>query len=57
MPRFLALALVLALALPLFFDQSWLLAYFAQTATLIVFALSYNLLLGDTGLLSFGHAV
>ncbi len=38
-------------------DQSWLLAYIAQTAMLIVFALSYNLLLGETGLLSFGHAV
>ncbi|MDR5831678.1 branched-chain amino acid ABC transporter permease [Caballeronia sp. LP006] len=52
------LALVAALALPpLCFDRSWLLAYLAQTATLIVFALSYNLLLGQTGLLSFGHAV
>ena len=37
-------------------SQSWLLAYLAQTATMIVFALSYNLLLGETGLLSFGHA-
>ncbi|SAK63470.1 inner-membrane translocator [Caballeronia hypogeia] len=51
-------ALIAALALPpLVFEQSWLLAYLAQTATLIVFALSYNLLLGETGLLSFGHAV
>jgi branched-chain amino acid transport system permease protein len=33
-----------------------MLAYLAQTATMIVFALSYNLLLGETGLLSFGHA-
>ncbi|BCQ23758.1 branched-chain amino acid ABC transporter permease [Caballeronia sp. NK8] len=56
MPRFLVLIAALALP-PLFSDQSWLLAYFAQTATLIVFALSYNLLLGETGLLSFGHAV
>ncbi len=46
-----------ALALPpVFSSQSWLLAYLAQTATMIVFALSYNLLLGETGLLSFGHA-
>jgi branched-chain amino acid transport system permease protein len=52
------ITLIAALALPpMFFDQSWLLAYLAQTATLIVFALSYNLLLGETGLLSFGHAV
>jgi branched-chain amino acid transport system permease protein len=52
------IALIAGLALPpLIFDQSWLLAFLAQTATLIVFALSYNLLLGETGLLSFGHAV
>ncbi|WP_027210969.1 branched-chain amino acid ABC transporter permease [Burkholderia sp. WSM2232] len=51
------LALVLLLALPpLVWRQSWLLAYLAQTATMVVFALSYNLLLGETGLLSFGHA-
>jgi branched-chain amino acid transport system permease protein len=36
--------------------QGWLLAAPAQAATMIVFALSYNLLLGETGLLSFGHA-
>jgi branched-chain amino acid transport system permease protein len=59
MPRIVApwLALVLFLAVPpLVWPQSWLLAYLAQTATMIVFALSYNLLLGETGLLSFGHA-
>ncbi|NYH13191.1 branched-chain amino acid ABC transporter permease [Paraburkholderia bryophila] len=51
------LALILLLAVPPFvWPQSWLLAYLAQTATMIVFALSYNLLLGATGLLSFGHA-
>ncbi|MFM0337764.1 branched-chain amino acid ABC transporter permease [Paraburkholderia fungorum] len=51
------LALVLFLVVPPFvWPQSWLLAYLAQTATMIVFALSYNLLLGETGLLSFGHA-
>ncbi|HTH62171.1 MAG TPA: branched-chain amino acid ABC transporter permease [Paraburkholderia sp.] len=37
-------------------SQGWLLAALAQAATMIVFALSYNLLLGETGLLSFGHA-
>ncbi|OAJ62113.1 branched-chain amino acid ABC transporter permease [Paraburkholderia ginsengiterrae] len=51
------LALILFLAVPPFiWPQSWLLAYLAQTAAMIVFALSYNLLLGETGLLSFGHA-
>lgn len=52
------LLLIAGLALPpVFSSQSWLLAYLAQTATMIVFALSFNLLLGETGLLSFGHAV
>jgi branched-chain amino acid transport system permease protein len=52
------LLLVAGLALPpVFTSQSWLLTYLAQTATMIVFALSFNLLLGETGLLSFGHAV
>ncbi|KQR86038.1 branched-chain amino acid ABC transporter permease [Burkholderia sp. Leaf177] len=52
------LMLVAGLALPpVFSSESWLLAYLAQTATMIVFALSFNLLLGETGLLSFGHAV
>jgi branched-chain amino acid transport system permease protein len=51
------LVLIAALGLPpCFSSQSWLLAYLAQTVTMIVFALSYNLLLGETGLLSFGHA-
>ena len=52
------LALTIFLVLPPFiWPQSWLLAYLAQSATMIVFALSYNLLLGETGLLSFGHAM
>ncbi|WP_144108629.1 branched-chain amino acid ABC transporter permease [Paraburkholderia sp. BCC1886] len=41
---------------PSIWPQSWLLAWLSQTAAMIVFALSYNLLLGETGLLSFGHA-
>ncbi len=52
------LLLVAGLALPpVFTSQSFFLAYLAQTATMIVLALSFNLLLGETGLLSFGHAV
>ncbi|WP_254699696.1 branched-chain amino acid ABC transporter permease [Trinickia violacea] len=51
------IALTACLAVPaLVSRESWLLAFLAQTATMIVFALSYNLLLGETGLLSFGHA-
>ncbi|MBC8747802.1 branched-chain amino acid ABC transporter permease [Paraburkholderia sp. WC7.3b] len=50
-------ALVAFLGVPPFiWPHSWLLAYLAQSATMIVFALSYDLLLGATGLLSFGHA-
>ncbi len=41
---------------PCLSNQSWLVAWLAQTAAMIVFALSYNLLLGGVGLLSFGHA-
>ncbi|CAG4910002.1 branched-chain amino acid ABC transporter ATP-binding protein/permease [Paraburkholderia saeva] len=51
------LALIALLVVPpCLSSQSWLLAYLAQTASMIVFALSWNLLLGETGLLSFGHA-
>jgi branched-chain amino acid transport system permease protein len=51
------IALIAFLAVPaLVSRESWLLAFLAQTATMTVFALSYNLLLGETGLLSFGHA-
>ncbi|KGW30609.1 branched-chain amino acid transport system / permease component family protein [Burkholderia pseudomallei MSHR2451] len=49
---FVALLVVPALAWP----RGWMLGYLAQTAAMIVLALSYNLLLGTTGLLSFGHA-
>ena len=50
------LVAILAAPLALGGEYRWLLAYLAQTAAIIVFALSYNLLLGETGLLSFGHA-
>ncbi|MPW17020.1 branched-chain amino acid ABC transporter permease [Paraburkholderia sp. CNPSo 3157] len=50
-----ALALLLVVP-PCVSAQSWLVAWLAQTVSMIVFALSYNLLLGGAGLLSFGHA-
>ena len=50
-----ALALLLVVP-PCISTQSWVVAWLAQTAAMIVFALSYNLLLGGAGLLSFGHA-
>jgi branched-chain amino acid transport system permease protein len=51
-----AIALVM-LGLPLVFRQSFALSMLCQMGIAIIFALSYNMLLGQTGLLSFGHAV
>jgi branched-chain amino acid transport system permease protein len=52
----LSVAAVFAL-LPLGFKQSFALSMLSQMGIAIIFALSYNMLLGQTGLLSFGHAV
>ena len=51
-----ALAAVLLL-LPLVFSTRLALSTMSLMGTMIIFALSYNMLLGQTGLLSFGHAV
>ncbi|MEO8005791.1 MAG: branched-chain amino acid ABC transporter permease [Betaproteobacteria bacterium] len=51
-----AVALVFA-GLPLIFKQSFALSMLSQMGIAVIFALSYNMLLGQTGLLSFGHAV
>jgi len=51
-----ALAL-LFLLLPLVFASGSALTMLSLMGIMIVFALSYNMLLGETGLLSFGHAV
>ncbi|NKB34052.1 MAG: branched-chain amino acid ABC transporter permease [Pseudomonadales bacterium] len=45
------------LALPQFFDSVLAVSIFNQMAIAIVFGLSYNMLLGQGGMLSFGHAV
>lgn len=50
------LAVVLA-ALPSIFDTGLAISTMCVMGTMIIFALSYNMLLGQTGLLSFGHAV
>jgi branched-chain amino acid transport system permease protein len=42
---------------PLIFTQSAALSLLCQMGTFIIFALSYNMLLGQGGMLSFGHAV
>jgi branched-chain amino acid transport system permease protein len=49
-----AIALVV---LPLVFSSGGSLTSFSLIGIAIIFALSYNILLGQTGLLSFGHAV
>ena len=49
-------ALGLAL-LPLAFPESAALTLMSQMCTFVIFALSYNMLLGQGGMLSFGHAV
>jgi branched-chain amino acid transport system permease protein len=47
----------LFVAAPLVFDSGYARALLSQAGIMIIFALSYNMLLGQTGLLSFGHAV
>lgn len=49
--------LAVMLALPLAFDSILAISILNQMAIAIVFALSYNMLLGQGGMLSFGHAV
>ncbi|MCX7172622.1 MAG: branched-chain amino acid ABC transporter permease [Proteobacteria bacterium] len=51
-----ALALLM-IALPLVFNKGFALSLLCQISIMVIFALSYNMLLGQTGLLSFGHAV
>lgn len=48
---------VLPVLLPLLFPQGYALTLFTQAAVMIVFAQSYNLLYGQAGMLSFGHAL
>ena len=49
-------ALVMAVA-PRVFSSDFALTIMSVMGVMIIFALSYNMLLGETGLLSFGHAV
>ncbi len=43
--------------LPVAFDKGFALTLMSQMGIMIIFALSYNMLLGQCGMLSFGHAV
>ncbi len=49
-------AIVLIVA-PIIFNKGASLSLLSQIGTLMIFALSYNMLLGQGGMLSFGHAV
>ena len=51
------LSILLVAILPLLVKSNLQLALFTQMGIAIVFALSYNMLLGQCGLLSFGHAI
>lgn len=51
------LAAAVLLVAPLLFDSGASLSLLSLTGTLMIFALSYNMLLGQGGMLSFGHAV
>ncbi len=50
------LALVM-LVLPHIFSQGFSLSLLQQTGIMVIFGLSYNMLLGQAGMLSFGHAL
>jgi branched-chain amino acid transport system permease protein len=52
-----AIAALALVALPLLFSSGGSITSFSLIGIAIIFALSYNILLGQTGLLSFGHAV
>ena len=43
--------------LPLIFTQGFAITLMSQMGVAIIFTLSYNMLLGQSGMLSFGHAV
>ena len=48
---------VIAAILPLIFDSSFALTLLSKMGVLIIFTVAYNMLLGQGGMLSFGHAI
>jgi branched-chain amino acid transport system permease protein len=52
-----AAMLIVLVAAPLVFSKGFALTLLSRVGVMAIFALSYNMLLGETGLLSFGHAV
>ncbi len=51
------LSAVVMIVLPLLFTSGFAITLMSQMGIMIVFCLSYNMLLGQGGMLSFGHAV
>lgn len=56
-PHAIALFGAVALSLPVFFPQDFTLSMLSSMGIAIILALSYNMLYGQAGVLSFGHAV
>ena len=54
---FFSILLLFLLFLPNIFTTSFALTLFSKMGVLIIFSVAYNMLLGQTGLLSFGHAI
>ena len=50
-------AMLIVLLLPVLLRSNFLLSMASEMGIMIIFALSYNMLLGQGGMLSFGHAV
>jgi len=48
---------LLLIIAPMLFNKGASLSILSQIGTMMIFALSYNMLLGQGGMLSFGHAV
>ena len=53
----LSILLLFLLFLPNIFTTSFALTLFSKMGVLIIFSVAYNMLLGQAGLLSFGHAI
>ena len=51
------MALAVAAVLPMVFDSGFALSIMGQMGVAVIFALAYNMLLGQGGMLSFGHAI
>jgi branched-chain amino acid transport system permease protein len=51
------LTALVMIVLPLIFTQGFAITLISQMGVAIIFTLSYNMLLGQSGMLSFGHAV